>query len=109
MSKLKQFESIPNEAAQNIVATSRENDLKSQFDEAKLEEYKQGTKLRKQTFVCVLVLVVVYLAVVLVIVIYVGKGCLILDSSVLIALLTTTTANIVGLFLIVIKGLFRVK
>ena len=48
-----------------------------------------------------------YLVIVLAIVILVGFGVIRLDNTVLNVLLTTTTANVIGIFIIVAKYLFH--
>lgn len=82
-----------------------ENSLKDQIR----DRYKQDTLFRKLLANWVMYIVPIWLAVVLVIFITHGLRWLYYDSSVMIALLVTTTANVLGLAYIVLKGIFNQK
>ena len=71
-----------------------------------LNRYSDTSTLRKYSAVWVMVVVSVWLLVVLLILILCGANVLTIQSGVLIALLGTTTANIIGLPLVLLKGLY---
>lgn len=85
-------------------------DLEEDYDEHGLDwqqtkRYAQDTKLRTNLTRWVQWLIPAWLALVMAVLIM-SMFCGDIDSSVLIALLTTTTVNIIGLPYIVLKGLF---
>ena len=71
-----------------------------------LNRYSDTSTLRKCSAVWVMVVVYVWLLVVLLILILCGASVITIQSGVLIALLGTTTANIIGLPLVLLKGLY---
>lgn len=71
-----------------------------------LNRYSDTSTLRKYSAVWVMVVVSVWLLVVLLILILCGASVITIQSGVLIALLGTTTANIIGLPLVLLKGLY---
>lgn len=71
------------------------------------ERYKQDTKQRKFLAHWVVIISSVWLCSVMVVLILSGLKILLLDNAVLNVLLATTTANVLGLAYIVLKGLFR--
>jgi hypothetical protein len=71
-----------------------------------LNRYSDTSTLRKCSAVWVMVVVSVWLLVVLLILILCGASVITIQSGVLIALLGTTTANIIGLPLVLLKGLY---
>lgn len=73
------------------------------------ERYKQDTRQRKFLAQWVVWVSSVWLGVVLIIIIMCGFQWLTLDVAVLNVLLATTTANVLGLAYIVLKGLFGHK
>ena len=87
------------------VATKEDLELETLKEE--LEGKRQDRKQRGNFAVCIFVLMCCYLAVVLVIIILKGIGLLSLENTVLNVLLTTTTANVIGIFIIVAKYLFH--
>lgn len=75
-----------------------------------LEEYyskKQDREQRKKFSFWIFMFVCVYMALALVILILSGFGILDMSDGVVVALLTTTTANVIGLFAVVAKYLFH--
>ena len=71
-----------------------------------LNRYSDTSTLRKCSAVWVMIVVSVWLLVVLLILILCGASVITIQSGVLIALLGTTTANIIGLPLVLLKGLY---
>ena len=71
-----------------------------------LNRYSDTSTLRKYSAVWVMVVVSVWLLVVLLILTLCGASVITIQSGVLIALLGTTTANIIGLPLVLLKGLY---
>lgn len=67
---------------------------------------KQDREQRKQFSIWILGIVCVYLLIVLVLLYLTGFSLTILSDTVLVALLTTTTANVIGLLVIVARYLF---
>lgn len=72
-----------------------------------LEGKRQDRKQRGNFAVHIFILMCIYLALVLAIVVLKGFGILSLGDTVLNVLLTTTTANVIGIFIIVAKYLFH--
>lgn len=87
------------------VATKEDLELETLKEE--LEGKRQDRKQRGKFAVCIFALMCCYLAVVLVIIRLKGIGLLSLENTVLNVLLTTTTANVIGIFIIVAKYLFH--
>ena len=85
------------------------NELDKEREGFELDRDRKDQKAREGFQIAIFRFVMVYVAVVLVIVILQGFGSLIhfkLETTELVALLTTTTANILALLFIVIKYLF---
>lgn len=74
-----------------------------------LQDREQDREQRKKYSYYIFIYICVYMLIVLSIVILTGARVLNLADSILIALLTTTTANVLGLFVIVTKYLFHPK
>lgn len=72
----------------------------------KLNRYSDTSKLRKHSAYWVMIVVSFWLFLVVGIVFLCGFTVMNLEASVIIALLTTTTANILGLPLIILQGLY---
>lgn len=91
------------ESTKNNIAVSGQR-VNSQT--LKLNRYSDTSKLRKHSAYWVMVVVSFWLILVVSIVFFCGFECMTLEPSVIIALLTTTTANILGLPLIILQGLY---
>ena len=98
-----------------IAAEERENERRREYLElnaransifARLERYADTSSLRRRTAKWVMWSVSLWLAGVLVVLVCTGLEWVTLSNRVLIALLTTTTANILGLPLVVLRGLY---
>lgn len=74
-----------------------------------LEGRKQDRIQRKGYADKIFVLLCVYLFIVMVLLYFNGFGLTQLDSSVLIAIVTTSAANVIGIFILVAKYLFHTK
>jgi hypothetical protein len=87
---------------------AEKNDYELQEKEAKLSDYKQDIQLRKSFSERIFWLFVTYLAVIILILVASGLTRIdfVLSDNVLIALLTTTTANIIGVLIIVARYIF---
>ena len=72
----------------------------------KLNRYSDTSRLRKHSAYWVMVVVSFWLILVVSIVFFCGFECMKLEPSVIIALLTTTTVNIIGLPLVLLQGLY---
>ena len=79
------------------------NDLKQQ----KGERYKQDTKYRKHLTCWVMHIVSLWLFLVIILVYFCGFNLCWLSDWAITALLGTTTANILGLAYIILKGMFQ--
>ena len=80
---------------------------KDTLKEQKRARYSQDTSYRKYLAVWVMVVTSLWLLAVMVVLILIGAGVLTLDSTVIVTLLATTTANVLGLPLIVLKGIYK--
>lgn len=81
---------------------SDRNDLKEQIK----ARYEQDTKFRHHLSVWVMWIVPIWMGFVLLLIASNGFGWTSLSDTALVALLTTTTANVLGLAYIVLKGIF---
>ena len=72
-----------------------------------IEDLKLDRKQRKIFSFCIFGFMCMYMAASIVIVFLCGFGCMNLEMSVLITLLTTTLANVIGVFNFVAKYLFH--
>ena len=70
-----------------------------------LQRFAEDTKLRRELAVWTYELITAWLITTFLLLIL--SKCIGISNSVLIALLTTTTANVLGLPLVVLKGLFK--
>lgn len=91
-----------------------DSDLDKAFKAKELEEkdkslkdHKQDREQRKTFSSWIFVFMCAYMSISLVIVFCCGFGWMQLDNSVLVALLTTTLANVIGVFNFVAKYLFH--
>lgn len=73
------------------------------------ERYSQDTRFRKHLARWVMFIVPIWLSLVLIILACSGLGWMQFHKNVIIALLATTTANVLGLAYIVLKGIFPEK
>lgn len=74
-----------------------------------IQDIKQDREQRKKFSSHIFIFMCAYMAISLVIVFLCGLGVMTLDVSVLITLLTTTLANVIGVFTFVAKYLFHNK
>lgn len=72
-----------------------------------LERLRQDRKQRGEFAVCIFILISIYLLLVFVVIFLKGCDVLRLDNIIINVLLTTTTANVIGIFIIVAKYLFH--
>lgn len=84
---------------------------KEEIRSAKLDnDIKQQDKNERKIYAeLIFTLITIWLLFVLIIFVAIGKGFLLYSDSVIITLLTTTTIEVIGVFLIVARYLFRVK
>lgn len=82
---------------------------KGTLEEQMLLRFKLDTEYRKKFSEWVIYIIPIWLGLVLIVFILHGLRILRFDSSEIIALLATTTANVLGLAFIVLKGFFGDK
>lgn len=104
--KLDENVSIASDSAVSDVALEFQRKKIERLSE-EIEDLKQDRKQRKIFSYCIFIFMCAYMAVSLAIVFLCGLGVMILDVSVLITLLTTTLANVIGVFNFVAKYLFH--
>jgi len=92
------------EAKENEV---KERDLDEEFSRAQLRRLLDDNKARKSFSLWIFALTVLWMFLVLMIVLQCGRGVFMLSDGVLIALITTTTANVFGFFYVVVNYLFN--
>lgn len=101
----------PSGASPSLSEEKEYTSTKAEMEIANLQEEldgkQQDRKQRKVFAQCIFGLVCAYLLVVLVVIFFVGFGLMTLSDIVLNVLLTTTTANVIGIFVIVAKYLFH--
>ena len=81
--------------------------IELEYKREELESRKQDRKQRGHFSIWIFGFMGVYMLSILVVLILSGCGILILNDTVLISLLTTTTADVIGIFIIVAKYLFH--
>lgn len=74
-----------------------------------IKDRQQDREQRKTFSMCIFGFVCIYMAATLTVIFLTGACSLWLSDTVLITLLSTTTANVLGLFVIVAKYLFHTK
>jgi hypothetical protein len=84
-----------------------ERDMEEAFSRAQLKRLLDDNNARKSFSQWLFAITVIWMFVVLIIVIQCGRQSIILSDSVLIALITTTTANVFGFFYVVVNYLFN--
>jgi hypothetical protein len=83
------------------------SDVEDAFSQAQLKRLLDDNKARKSFSQRLFVITILWMFIVLLIVIQSGRKALILSDGVLIALITTTTANVFGFFYVVVNYLFN--
>lgn len=83
------------------------SDLEEEYSRAQLRRLLDDNKARKSFSQWIFALTVLWMFLVLVIVIQCSRGVFRLSDGVLIALITTTTANVFGFFYVVVNYLFN--
>ena len=83
------------------------SDVEDEFSQAQLKRLLDDNKARKSFSQRLFVITILWMFIVLLIVIQCGRKTLILSDGVLIALITTTTANVFGFFYVVVNYLFN--
>src|SRR5205085_2446664 len=81
--------------------------LELQLLKAQIRKFEDDNQSRKEFSRSIFTLTVIWIFLVLMIIIQCAGGKWHLDDSVLIALITTTTANVIGIFIIVANYLFN--
>ena len=82
-------------------------DLEEEYSRAQLKRLVEDNKARKTFSYWIFTVTVVWMFLVLMIVIQCGRQSIRLSDGVLIALITTTTANVFGFFYVVVNYLFN--
>jgi hypothetical protein len=101
------LESTDKEKHIGLTYIEKQELINIKFREAELKSYEQDfTERRKYTF-RIFTLLCIFLAASIIVVIVSGTGLLKLESTVLIALLGSTSIDVIGLFAIVTNYLFR--
>ena len=83
--------------------------LELEIKKEELEGARQDRKQRGEFSTRIFYFVLVYIVLSLLILVVSGAGWIVLDDAVLMTLLGTTTADIIGIFAIVAKYLFHTK
>ena len=84
-----------------------ERDVEEEFSRAQLKRLLDDNKARKNFSVFIFAITVLWMFLVLFIVIQCSRKKFMLSDGVLIALITTTTANVFGFFYVVVNYLFN--
>jgi hypothetical protein len=85
----------------------KELSLDAEFEKEALKRLVDDNHARKSYSQWLFAITVIWMFVVLIIVIQCGRRSLVLSDGVLIALITTTTANVFGFFYVVVNYLFN--
>lgn len=107
--KLSLLSSLPSDKSQMTeeYLASKKSGVEVELLKEKLEGRKQDRMQRGEYANRIFSLVCIYMFAIVVMIILVGFHVLTLDNSVIITLISTTTANIIGVFVIVAKYLFH--
>ena len=102
---------VPEDSRVNLeevnVTEVQDRDLDEQYSLAQLKRLLDDNKARKSFSIWIFVLTVLWMFLVLLIVIQCSRKVFFLSDGVLIALITTTTANVFGFFYVVVNYLFN--
>ena len=85
----------------------KDRDYEEEFSRAQLKRLLDDNKARKKFSVFIFAITVLWMFLVLFIVVQCSRKVFILSDSVLIALITTTTANVFGFFYVVVNYIFN--
>ena len=106
-----------NETDETVIASSetlssdmlaaREKMADIELKKEELEQRKEDREQRKRYSKRLVIFVCAYLLIAIAVVCLCGRNKMTIDSKVLITLLSTTTANVIGLFAVVAKYLFH--
>ena len=83
------------------------SDLEEEYSRAQLKRLLDDNKARKSFSIWIFAITVLWMFMVLMIVLQCSRGVFRLSDGVLIALITTTTANVFGFFYVVVNYLFN--
>ena len=97
------FDSLPAEQTNNITEDDINLELKKEELASRVQDRRQRGIFSKWIFG----FMAIYMLGILAILVLVGCGVLSLSDTVLVALLTTTTAEVIGIFIVVAKYLFH--
>lgn len=89
----------------NLALKRVELDLKKEVLEGAKQDREQRRKFANRVFI----LIAIYLGIVLIALFFCGFGMMSLNQSVIITLLSTMTANVIGIFAMVVRYLFYHK
>lgn len=85
----------------------KERNLDEEYTRAQLKRLLDDNQARKSFSQWLFAITVIWMFVVLIIVIQCGRQAITLSDGVLVALITTTTANVFGFFYVVVNYLFN--
>lgn len=113
MEKLKTDDIIDLEALFNSSSTTEtssiltKEDVELELQKEELESRRQDRRQRGRFSIWIFGFMGVYMFFILAVLVLAGAGVLNLSDTVLVSLLTTTTADVIGIFIIVAKYLFH--
>lgn len=76
------------------------------LSEQKKDRFTQDTRFRKLFSYWIIVIIPIWLILTILLMFFTGFGLTTFSDAAIVALLTTTTANVLGLAFIVLKGMF---
>lgn len=98
-----------NVAPDNVAKASLEGKFYNKSNKEDLKGRKQDRKERKVYANLCFTLITIWLTMVLLIFVAIGKKSLVYSDNVIVTLLTTTTIEVIGIFLIIARYLFPSK
>lgn len=109
---LEELESVPSGVESQKIMTTDDIDrgiklLELEYKKEELESRRQDRKQRGKFSIAIFSFMGIYMLIVVIILMRVGNSSIYLSDKVIISLLTTTTAEIIGIFTIVAKYLFH--
>jgi len=104
------FEERLNEGNRSITEVEKESaffDYKAELEQENIRRLQDDNRARKKFSKSIFSITAIWMFLILVIVVLSGVGILKLSDTVLVALITTTTANVFGFLYVVVNYLFN--
>lgn len=105
--KIEKIKTILNEQSKDTNINAQESDHVERMQWAAFKRFEDENNARNYLTSAIFTITVIWMFFILMIVLACGKGNLVLSDTVIVTLITTTTANVFGFMYIVSKYLFN--